>query len=141
MSLQTPYNKPQPIAQGEKIIAAASYLTAGVVGFLWIIISHLAGAKLKTFLRFHIYQSIFLSILYYVFNIILTILIGIVVKIPIIGSFVYSIYFWLFDLKLIFDYSIVDTCLFIVIAYLALNAFFGRYGNLPWVSKTIKSMV
>lgn len=141
MSLQTPYNKPQPIAQGEKIIAAASYLTAGVVGFIWIIISQIAGGRLKNFLRFHIYQSIFLSILYYVFNIILTILIGIVVKIPFIGSLVYSVYFWLFDLKLIFDYSIVDTIIFLIIAYLVLNSLFGKYGRLPWVSKVIKSMM
>ncbi len=141
MSLQTPYNKPQPIAQGEKIIAAASYLTAGVVGFFWLIISHIAGSRLKNFLRFHIYQSIFLSILYYVFNVILSIMVGIVVKIPFIGSLVYSVYFWIFDLKLIFNYSIVDTFIFIVIAYLALNSLVGRYGRLPWVSKVIKSMM
>jgi len=141
MSLQQPYNRPQPIAPGEKIIAAASYLTAGVAGFIWIIISHIAGSRLKNFLRFHIYQSIFLSILYYLFNVILNILVGVVVKIPFIGSLVYSVYFWIFDLKLIFDYSIADTAIFIIIAYLVVNSLFGKYGRLPWVSKVIKSMM
>ena len=37
----------------EKIIAAASYLTAGLVGFLWIILSQVTGSRLKNFLRFH----------------------------------------------------------------------------------------
>ena len=141
MSLQQPYNRPQPIAPGEKIIAAASYLTAGVVGFIWIIISHVSGSRLKNFLRFHIYQSIFLSILYYVFNVILSILVGIVVKIPFFGSLVYSVYFWTFDMKIIFGYSIVDTFIFITIAYLVINSIFGKYGRLPWVSKVIKSMM
>lgn len=136
-----PYGRIPTIAPGEKIISAASYLTAGIAGFIWIIISHLAGARLKIFLRFHIYQSIFLSILYYLFNIILNILVSIVVKIPIIGSLVYSIYFYIFDFKLILGYSIVDAFVFLVLIYLVLTSLMGRYSNLPWVSKVIKDML
>lgn len=141
MSIQPPYNKPQTIAPGEKIIAAASYLTAGLIGFFWIILSQVTGSRLKTFLRFHIYQSIFLSILYYVFNAILGIFISIVVVVPFLGSLIYKIYFWLFDLKLIFGHSIVDTFIVAVILYLVLNTFKGRQGNLPWISDIIKSMM
>lgn len=136
-----PYGRIPVIAPGEKIIAAASYLTAGIAGFVWIIISHLAEARLKNFLRFHIYQSIFLSILYYLFNIILNILVSIVVKIPIIGSLVYSVYFYIFDFKLVLGFSIVDFLIFLVLAYLVMVSLLGRYSNLPWVSKVIKDML
>jgi len=141
MKFETAYNKQHNIAPGEKIVAAATYLTTGLVGFVWIIISNLSSSKIKPFLRFHIFQSIFLSILFYICNLILNILIGIVVKIPIIGSFIYSIYFYFFDLKLIFGYSIVDATVLGVIVYLVISALTGKEGRLPWVSDIVKGML
>ncbi|MEI8377151.1 MAG: hypothetical protein WCF95_01300 [bacterium] len=142
MRPQSAYNNRLPnVTPGEKIISALTYLTTGIVGFIWIIISHVSGSKIKPFLRFHIFQSIFLSILFYIFNLILTILIGIVVKIPLIGSLIYSVYFYIFDLKLVFGYSIVDALAFAIILYLVLSALTGREGKLPWVSDIVKGML
>jgi len=136
-----PVNNRQPnITSGEKVISALTYLTTGIVGFIWIIISHVTKSRIKPFLKFHIYQSIFLSILFYVFDLILQILVGIVVKIPIIGSLIYSVYFYIFDLKLIFGYSIVNSLMFAVIIYLVFSALTGREGKLPWVSNVVKEM-
>jgi uncharacterized membrane protein len=129
------------IAPGEKIVAAATYLTTGIVGFIWIILSQVSGSKIKPFLRFHIFQSIFLSILFYICNLILNILIGIVVKIPFIGSLIYSVYFYIFDLKLVFGYSIVDAFVFAIIIYLVVSSLTGKEGRLPWVSDIVKGMM
>lgn len=138
---QPAYNKTPNIAPGEKIVAAATYLTTGIVGFIWIIISQVSGSRIKPFLRFHIFQSIFLSILFYICNLILNILIGIVVKIPVIGALIYSVYFYIFDLKLVFGYSIVDSVIFAIIIYLVVSAFTGKEGKLPWVSDIVKGML
>lgn len=135
------YNKKPSITSGEKIIAAATYLTTGIIGFIWIIISQVTKSKIKPFLKFHIYQSIFLSILFYVFDLILQILVGIVVKIPLIGSLIYSVYFYIFNLKLIFGYSIINTLMFAIIIYLVLSALTGKDGKLPWISNTVKGMM
>lgn len=141
MRPQSTYNRPPNISPGEKIISAATYLTTGIIGFIWIIISHVSGSKIKPFLRFHIFQSIFLSILFYIFNLILHILVGIVVKIPLIGAMIYSAYFYIFDLKLIFGYSIVDTFVFAIIIYLVISSLTGKEGKLPWVSNIVKGMM
>ena len=141
MRPQATSNRQPNIAPGEKIISAATYLTTGIVGFVWIIISQVSGSKIKPFLRFHIFQSIFLSILFYIGNLILNILVGIVVKIPLIGSMIYSIYFYIFDLKLIFGYSIVDTFVFAIIIYLVISSLTGKEGKLPWVSDIVKGML
>lgn len=138
---QSAYNKPPSITPGEKIISALTYLTTGIVGFIWIIISQVSGSKIKPFLKFHIYQSIFLSILFYIFDLILQILVGIVVKLPVIGSLIYSVYFWLFDLKLLFGYSIVNALMFAIIIYLVLSALTGKSGKLPWASDIVKGMM
>jgi hypothetical protein len=141
MRPQPANNRPIERAPGEKIIAAATYLTTGIVGFLWLIITNVTGSKLKNFLRFHIYQSIFLSVLYYVFVLILNILVGIVAKLPLIGSFIYSIYFFLFNLKMIFGYSIVDFIVFVTILYLVSTSLLGKVGRIPWVSDVVKGML
>lgn len=134
-------NRPQHISSGEKIIASLSYLTTGIIGLLWIIISVATSNKIKPFLRFHIYQSILLSILYYVFTLILNLFVAIAIKIPIIGSLVYSVYFYLFNLKLIFGYSIVDFLILLILGYLLLCCIAGKTGNIPFITKSAKSML
>ena len=56
----------------EKLVSALSYLTMGFVGFIYLVIVILTKKNLKPFLKYHIFQSIFISIGYYL----LTIFIG-----------------------------------------------------------------
>ena len=42
----------------EKIVAALSYLTMGMAGFIWLLISLFTKVRLKSFLQYHIFQSI-----------------------------------------------------------------------------------
>lgn len=135
------YNRPSSVAPGERLVAAASYLTSGIVGFLWMIVAHVTNSRLKNFVKFHIFQSIFLAILYYLFTLILNILVGVVIKIPLIGSLVYSLYFYIFDFRFIFGFSFVDFSILLVVVYLVINAVLARSGNIPWVSNVVKGML
>jgi len=134
-------NRPQPISSGEKIISAASYITTGIVGLLWIVLSAATSSKLKPFLRFHIYQSILISILYYLSTLILNLFVGIAIKIPIVGSLVYTVYFYLFSRKVFLGYSIVDSLILIILGYLLLCCIRGVTGNIPFITKITKSMM
>ena len=57
MSNQTPDIK-------EKTGAVAAYLTLGIWGFIWLLISRRHYYDQKDFVRFHCFQSIFIGILY-----------------------------------------------------------------------------
>ena len=46
----------------EKVISALTYLSAGFVGFVWIIIMAVRRTYPSKFVMFHIMQSIFLSL-------------------------------------------------------------------------------
>ena len=46
----------------ERIIAPLSYITMGMVGFIWLIIGLFTKARLKPFLQYHIFQSIFIAL-------------------------------------------------------------------------------
>ena len=55
----------------ERIVAALTYLTMGMVGFIWLIIGLFTKARLKPFLQYHIFQSIFISLGFAVLSILI----------------------------------------------------------------------
>lgn len=120
----------------ERIIAALSYLTMGMVGFIWLIIGLFTQASLKPFLKFHIFQSIFISLGFTVLSMFVGWLSNILSFIPFINKLVAQINF-LLNMPLIFDYSILQTIIYVFIIYLAVTSFVGKYSYIPWLSDII----
>ncbi len=131
ISLQN-FNEPYPI---EKIIASATYLTAGFAGFIWLIIAAIAKKSVRPFLMYHIMQSIFLSILFYLISILGQMVYVILYRIPIINAIPYFINM---PIPILFGLSVIQVCTTAVILYLAVTAFMGMYSYIPWVSDIIK---
>lgn len=131
------------ISVNDRIFSSLSYLTSGMVGFIWLIVTHLQGKSLSPFARYHIFQSIFLSIIIYVASILLNILTSVIQIIPFLGSLVMNIiyYFVQYPLPLTGGQSLVGLALIILYGYLAFYAFTGRFGRVPWVSDMVKQMV
>lgn len=122
---------PYPI---EKIIACATYLTAGGAGVIWLIIAALMKKQVTVFLRYHIFQSIFLSILFYLVSVFLNLIFIILYRIPFIGAIPYYLNV---PLPFAFGLSIFQIFTTLIILYLAITAFMGYYSYLPWVSDVI----
>ena len=40
----------------ERVVASLSYLTMGMAGFIWLIVSLFTNARLKPFLQYHIFH-------------------------------------------------------------------------------------
>ncbi len=130
------YNNPYPI---EKIISAATYLTAGGAGFVWLIIAAVMKKTVRPFLMYHILQSIFLSIFFFLVSILTNLLLAIVLKIPFISLLVGKlVYYTIVPIPLLFNLSFIQTVTTSVILYLAITAFMGYYSYVPWVSDVIK---
>ena len=127
-----PENKPYPI---ERILSAATYFTAGGVGFVWLILAALLKKRVAPFLMYHIMQSIFLSILYYLITVVLNLLYVILYRIPIINAIPYLINM---PIGLFLNLSIVQVFTSGVILYLAITSGMGYYSYLPWISNIIK---
>ena len=125
-------NKPYPI---ERILSTASYLTAGGVGFVWLIIAAVMKKRVTTFLMYHIMQSIFISILFFLLSILGELLFVILYKIPLINAIPYFINM---PLPFLFGLSLVQMCTTTIILYCAIMAGLGYYSYLPWVSDVIK---
>lgn len=124
----------------DKIISGLTYPTCGLVGFIWIIITHIRRDRLSSFTRFHAFQSIFIYILLYLFGIIFNILVGFAQIMPVIGSVVENINLFLTKWPIILGYSLTKFSLIALTLYLSIFAFMGRYGEVPWISDTVRRM-
>lgn len=120
----------------ERLVAAFSYLTMGMVGFIWLIIGLFTKASLKPFLKYHIFQSIFLSLGFAILSMFVGFVSNILSIVPIINKLVAQINF-LLNMPLIFDYSLLQTVIYSFIIYLAVTSFIGKYSYIPWVSDVI----
>ncbi len=129
--MQTSKN-PYPI---ERILSAASYLTAGGVGFVWLIIAAFMRKQVTPFLMYHIMQSIFISILFYLLSVLGGLLLVIIYKIPVINLIPVILNA---PLTIFFNLSILQIFTTTIILYLAITASMGYYSYLPWISDIIK---
>lgn len=130
------YQQNQPVLI-EKIIAALSYLTMGFVGFIWLLIGFFTKSNLRPFLKYHIFQSIFISFAYLIISLVLGMIMNILSIIPLVNQLVLQFTFYL-NAPLLFGFSIIQILVNIVILYLAITSLQGRYSYIPWVSDIIK---
>lgn len=124
----------------ERIVAALSYITMGFAGFIWLIFGILTRAQLKPFLQYHIFQSIFISIAYFLISMILGFLLNILSFIPLINKLVAQITFF-FNTPIFGAYSLIQTVVYAIILYLAITSLMGQYGRIPWISDIIDQNV
>lgn len=120
----------------EKVVGALTYPTMGMVGFVWLILGLFTKARLRPFLQFHIFQSIFLSLAFVVISLFIGWISNILSIIPIINKIVAQINF-LLNMPWFFNYSFIQVILYAFLFYLAIQAFRGKYSYVPWVSEII----
>ena len=120
----------------EKIVGALTYITMGMAGFIWLILGLFTKARLKPFLQFHIFQSIFLALGFAVISLFVGWVSNILSFIPLINKIVAQINF-LLNMPWLFGYSFIQVILYTFLFYLAIQAFRGKYSYVPWVSEII----
>ena len=124
----------------EKLVSALSYLTMGFVGFIYLVIVILTKKNLKPFLKYHIFQSIFISIGYYLLTIFIGLVCNILLFIPLINKITTMILYYT-TINIIFGCSIIGLFVYAVLVYLVITSFQGKYSYIPWVSDIIKMNV
>ena len=122
----------------DRILASASYITFGTVGFIWLLFVYLTKHELKGYLRYHIFQSIFIAILYFIVSSIIGLIMQIFSVIPIINSVTTRIYFWL-NMPIFYSFSIINSLISLILLYLVFTSLQGKLSYIPWVSEIIKA--
>lgn len=135
------YNIP---SMSERVIAVLAYVTSGIVGIIWLLLAALAKSKLKPFLKYHIMQSIFLMLLYYLAAHLLIFVLNILTYVPFFNAIISTLNFFL-NISLLnfgpFHMSIINILIFLFIIYLSYGTLKGKYVYVPWVSNVIKGNI
>ncbi|GEM_PF-1784147 len=124
----------------EKAGAVLAYLTLGIWGFIWLLISRKHYYDQKNFIRFHCFQSIFIGILYMFIpqglGILFSLIIQIIGLIP--GSDFISESFHVIHgiLQTIIRFGSLS-----LIIYCSIFCITGKYTNIPWISQAINRML
>lgn len=137
--MQNRYQQGEPLLM-EKVIVAFSYLTMGFVGFLWLLMGIFTKSNLKSFMKYHIFQSIFLSIAYFLASAFLGLIMNILSIIPVVNQIVLQVTFYL-NAPIIVGFSLIQVLVYMVILYLVVTSMQGKYSYLPWISEIITANV
>lgn len=124
----------------EKIGAMIAYLTLGIWGLIWLILSRRTYYDQKDFVRFHCFQSIFIGILYMFIPQGLAILFSLITQ---IFSFIPGIDFIVNSIHVVHGIlqSIIHYGGLVLILYCVIFCLYGRYTNIPWISQMINRML
>ena len=124
----------------EKIGTAASYLSLGIIGFVWLLVSRRNYYDQKDFIRFHCFQSIFIGLLYSFIPEGIAILFSLISQIlgflPGTGFIVN----FLHQVHSILQSGLRFTSLALIL-YCVIFCLYGRYTNIPYISQMINRML
>lgn len=124
----------------EKLVSALSYITAGFVGFIWLLLGIFTKSRVRPFMKYHIFQSIFLAIAYFLLCQLLGMLGAIISYIPFVNNLVLMVAY-LLNAPVLFGISIIQVLIYTLMIYLVVTSMQGRYSYLPWISDIIKMNV
>ena len=117
----------------DRVMSGLTYLSAGMVGFVWLIVCAFRGRYPDEFLMYHIKQSIFFSLCYILMDAVFWFLVKILEYIPFINKLVRQIVF-IFNQPMVVGYSIMQCVIYGIVIYLAVFAMMGLYSYLPVLS-------
>lgn len=131
MSFQT--RKPYII---ERLVVSLTYLTMGMIGFIWLILGALTRNDSTNFVKYHIFQSIFISIALFLLNYLLGIIAEMLSVIPFVKVLVANVYY-LLNAPLLLNYSIIQLVFYAFLIYAMITSALGFYTYVPFVSDVI----
>ena len=121
----------------EKLIAAATYIFP-LIGFVYLVIAALMKKDIKPFLKFHIFQSIFLAFTIWIVVAGITFAMNLLSYIPLVKNIVGMVTF-LLNTPILFGFSVVTCVYLLFLVYLVIGVFKGTYSYIPWVTNIIKA--
>ncbi len=121
----------------EKLVAVLTYIMP-LVGFVFIIIGALMRKDMKPFLRYHIFQSIFIAFLLWIVTAGLGYAMNFISFIPGVKNLVSMVTFFL-NTPLFYGFSVITFLYFLFVLYLIIGVLRGTDSYVPWVSDIIKT--
>ena len=102
----------------DRLISILSYYTFGGAGIVWFVICALTKTSIPKFTKYHILQSILLSIILYLLTLLLEIGVSFTISVPYIGEIVKNIVVFTAQTPIYLGFSLVHYVIFMIIVLL-----------------------
>lgn len=124
----------------DRLVSFLSYISAGWFGMIYCIVLFVGKKMPSRFVRYNVFQSIFISLLYFVLSFGLGLILKFLSYIPFLNYLVATITFQ-FNRPVLFDYSFVQVFMIALTIYMSVISLFGRRPRVFWVSRIIDNAV
>ena len=124
------------ISATDRIFSALSYITVGWAGLLYCIFLRFNKKRISNFLRFNVFQTIFIAILFFILSVVFGFIFKVLSMIPFIQIVISWIQLILFR-PLVFKYSLIEAFITALITYGFIFSIMGKYPRIFWISKII----
>jgi hypothetical protein len=128
----------------EKFISIVSYFTMGLFGLFWLIIAYSVKKKLRYFLQYNIVQSLLISILLAIFNLLIDIIFSLLSLIPIFDGII-AILNWFISVKVIsiyyFSFSIFELIIFLLLGYISIGVLINKISYVPCLTNLVQRIM
>lgn len=124
----------------DRLVSFLSYITAGWFGMIYCIVLFIGKKMPSRFVRYNVFQSIFISLLFFVLSFGMGLILKFLSYIPFLNYLVASITFQ-FNRPVFFNYSLIQTFMIGLTVYMAIVAILGKRPRVYWVSNIIDNAV
>lgn len=124
----------------DRIVSALSYFSAGWAGIIYFVILYINKKTPSRFACYNVFQSIFISILFFLIAEVFKLVCNLLLVIPFV-KVVVTWFLFIFNRPFILHYSIIDVFVIVLFFYMAVWSFAGKYPKVPFVSKIISGYV
>ena len=77
----------------ERLVVSLTYLSMGMIGFIWLVLGAFTKTQSTNFVKYHVFQSIFISITLFLLNYLLGIITDMLSVIPFVPPSAISLVF------------------------------------------------
>ena len=128
--------KRKPVSWFDRVVSALSYLSAGWIGMIVLVVLYFAKKKASRFVQYNVFQSIFISLLFFVVASVFSIVFKVLSLIPLLDYLVAQISM-VFNVPIVFGYSILQLFTTVLILYMTVLSACGNYPRVYWISKNV----
>lgn len=124
------------VSISDRIFSALSYVSMGWIGFLYCIFLIFNKKRISYFLKFNVFQTLFMSILFFILSVVFGYTFKLLSMVPFVQIIISWIQLLLFK-PMIFQYSLLQAFLLGIIGYGFIYSILGKFPRIYWISKII----
>lgn len=129
-------HKSESVRFADRLISFLTYVTVGWAGLICCVILFFLKKTPSHFLRYNVFQSIFISFFYFVACMVLGFICDLLLHVPYLNTLVSHIYL-IFNKPVLYSYSILQIFVIGLFIYMAVFSLLGLYPRVYWVSAKV----